>query len=262
MIKYAICYECLDKNHSYLARPWISAGAKTFKFIHEVPKDHILISIWPAFRSPVKEWAASGGSFIEIDYGYWGNNSPRRDTRRVTYNSSHNIRMKPAPWSRINTLSPKIMDWNKRPGEYLLLIEPNGPTLTERTGLNMGEWQRSVLEKINEFWDGPVRWRRKKGGKNQARWPSFLEDLKNCHMVIGERTMACAEAVILGYPAITLDKTITSLVMGDDLGIIKNLIYPDRTQWLEHVAWSQFHYEEFDKGTAVVEMVEHYQINF
>jgi hypothetical protein len=48
--------------------------------------------------------------------------------------------------------------------------------------------------------------------------------------------------------------------MGTDLNAINSPIFPDRTDWLEHIAWSQFLPEEFSKGTLVADLVEQYQI--
>lgn len=263
MKKYAICPEVIEnKSSNWILQPWIKAGAKTFSTVSEIPNDYILISVHhPPWRSPYKEWIAKGNKHIEIDYGYWGINNPRRNTRRVTYGGSHNIHMNSIPFSRMSTLDPKIEEWKKSRGDYLLLIEPQPDILRERTGLLLGDWQKHILEKISPYWNGPVKWRRKSGGKNPGRWPSFLEDLKGCHAVVGERTMACVEAVMLGYPAYTVDFSTVSLVMGTDLSKIANVEYPDRSQWLEHVAWSQFYPDEFSQGTRVVEMVEQYQIN-
>jgi hypothetical protein len=48
--------------------------------------------------------------------------------------------------------------------------------------------------------------------------------------------------------------------MGTDLNAINNPVFPDRTDWLEHIAWSQFSPEEFHDHTLVAELVEQYQI--
>jgi hypothetical protein len=168
--------------------------------------------------------------------------------------------MKKVPYSRISTLDPKIQDWQTNRGNYLLIIEPQQDIVHERLGIYLHEWKEQMLEKIKPYWSGSVKWRRKAGGKNPGRWPSFLEDLKGCHAVIGERTMACVEAAMLGYPAFTIDYSTVSLLVGTDLGALNNFAYPDRTEWLEHVAWSQFSPEEFTNGTAVAELVETYQI--
>ena len=132
--------------------------------------------------------------------------------------------------------------------------------LLQRTGKPFRVWQTEFLLNLKQYWDGPVKWRRKVGGKNPNRWPAFLNDLAGCHAVLGERTMACVEAVMLGYPAYTTDFSAVSILMGTDLNAINNPVFPDRTNWLEHIAWSQFTPEEFYNDTLVAELVEQYQI--
>jgi hypothetical protein len=261
MKRYAFCKQMIETKGGWLLQPWMNAGAKIYDTIEQVPDDCILISIHhPPWRSPYKEWIDKGRNHIEIDYGYWGINNPRRNTRRVTYNGSHNLKQRKIPYSRIETLNPPIESWKEKRGNYLLLIEPQPDTLKERTGINFGDWRNHLLENLKHHWDGPIKWRRKAGGKNAGRWPTFLSDLSECHAVVGERTMACVEAVILGYPAYTTDISMVSLLMGNDFSLIKNPIFPDRTEWLEHVAWSQFTPEEFLQGTKVVQLVELYQM--
>lgn len=262
MKNYAFCEQVIEnKKQGWILQPWINKGARIYKTIDQVPVDSILISVHhPPWRSPYKEWIAAGRAHIEIDYGYWGINNPRRNTRRVTFGGSHNLNMKSVPYSRIDTLYPKIQDWQKSRGDYLLLIEPQQDIVHERLGIYLGEWKEKLLEKIKPYWSGPVKWRRKSGGKNPGRWPSFIEDLQGCHSVVGERTMACVEAVMLGYPAYTIDYSAVSLLMGSDLNKISNPIYPDRNDWIEHIAWSQFSPEEFSKNSLVADLVEQYQI--
>lgn len=259
MKKYAICHQCIERKFGWLAEPWIKAGAKTFPNIQSIPLDHILISIWPRWRSPVKEWVERGGNYIEIDYGYWGNDSPRRDTRRVTYNNSHNLNIKNPPFSRKHLLNPAVQDWKTSRGQYLLMIEPAPHTYEERTGSKFKDWHASFLSMLKQNWDGEIKWRRK-GGVN-GRFDSLVKDIEGSWAVVGENSMACAEAVILGYPAYTTNDTIITPLMGKDFSMLKNPRLPDRQKWLEHVAWSQFTVEEFKKGSLVAELVETYQIN-
>lgn len=262
MFNYSFCEEVIEnKKQSWILRPWIEKGAKIYQKISQVPKDSILISVHhPPWRSPYKEWIAEGNKHIEIDYGYWGINNPRRNTRRVTFGGSHNLIMNTIPYSRLHTLEPKVQEWQQSRGEYVLLIEPQQDIVYERLGIYLNDWKEQLIEKLKPHWDGPIKWRRKAGGKNPGRWPSFLEDLKGCHAVLGERTMACVEAVMLGYPAYTVDQSAVSLLMGNDLSKIQKPEFPDRSQWLEHIAWSQFYPEEFQKGSTVADLVEIYQI--
>lgn len=264
MIRYAICPEVIEnKSSRWILEPFIKAGAKTFQKVNEIPDDYTLISIhYPPWRSPYKDWIAKGNNHIEIDYGYWGLDNPRRVTRRITYNGSHNLKMKSnVPFSRLHTLNePKVQDWKFNRGDNLLIIEPQEKIIFERTGQYLGEWREKILNSLSNIWDGPIKWRRKVGGKKQGRWTSYIDDLKESHAVIGERTMACVEAVMLGYPAYTIDHSAVSLLMGDGISNIANPSFPDRTQWLEHIAWSQFHPNEFSNGIKVIEMFEQYQV--
>lgn len=261
MYKYAFCKQMIETKGSWLLQPWINLGAKIYDTIDQVPKDHILISVhFPPWRSPYKDWIAQGRKHIEIDYGYWGNNIPRRDTRRVTFGGGHNLKMKSTPYSRIATLDPSVEEWKHNRGDHLLIIEPHPAIVYERTGQSIDEWHKKIKQAVAGFWQGPVKIRRKSGGKNPGRWPSYLEDLKISHAVLGERTMACVEAVILGWPAYTIDFSAVSLLMGTDITKIQNPEFPDRTAWLNHIAWSQFSQQEFTSG-KVAELVEIYQIN-
>jgi len=265
MYKYAIVESILDKKSFWIYQPWIAKNAVLFKTFDHVPKDHIVVAHYPCWLEPLKKWADKGMKFIEIEWGYWGERptqgKARINTRRVSYCHSHNIKMKPTPYLRSNLLKPEIYPWKESRGDYLLLIEPNPEWVTKRTGLEFGEWKKKFLDTISSHWTGPIRWRQKRSGAKQGRFDSFKRDLEGCFAVVGERTMACAEAVMLGYPAYTIDDSIVTPLMGKDLRALSNPILPDRSQWADHVAWSQFFVNEFSQGTLVADLVENYQIN-
>ena len=82
--------------------------------------------------------------------------------------------------------------------------------------------------------------------------------IQNAYAVVGERTMACVQACLLGTPAFTVDNSMTTLLMGG-IENLKTLNYPDRSDWWEHICWSQFTVEEFN-SIAPAELTERYQI--
>jgi hypothetical protein len=95
------------------------------------------------------------------------------------------------------------------------------------------------------------------GGAKPTRWSSYVEQLQAAHAVVGERTMACVEACLLGVPAYTTDASMTTLLMGD----ISNLAapqFPDRSAWWEHICWSQFNRAEFETA-GPADLTELYQ---
>jgi hypothetical protein len=71
-------------------------------------------------------------------------------------------------------------------------------------------------------------------GAKFARFETFREQVVSAHAVVGERTMACVEACLLGVPAYTVDPSMTTLLMGGIENLAKP-VYPDRAAWWEHV---------------------------
>jgi hypothetical protein len=259
-INYAWSPEVKGEFESWSLRPWQRRGLKTFDRLDQIPKKHVLVvSHYAPWWSPLKEWIASGRPWIEIDYGYWGLDTPRRATRRVTYCGHHNINMHPRPYSRAGLFpAPAQQEWQQRTGEYVLVPMPINDLLVERRGITTPEWCELIKIEVSKYWDGPIVWR-KKAGEKALRFQHFQNQLSRAHAVVGERTMACVEAVLLGIPAYTVDASMTTLLMGG-VENLSNIQYPDRTDWWDHIAWSQFHISEFESGTTPADLVELYQI--
>lgn len=259
VLKYAFALDMLGEHTKWTLNPWRQRGLKVFDHVAQIPDDYILISShyapwWPL----LKEYIAEGRPYIEIEYGYWGPDTPRRETRRVTYNGHHNLNIQPVPYSRKNLFpTPSLNPWRTTPGEYVLAIQPVEVVLTERTGENMEQFRARIEEEIRPYWPGPIKWRKKVGAKF-SRFESFQEQLQHAHAVVGERTMACVESCLLGVPAYTVDRSMTTLLMGG-IKNLANIQYPDRESWWEHICWSQFNRNEFDNST-LVDLVEQYQI--
>jgi hypothetical protein len=130
--------------------------------------------------------------------------------------------------------------------------------LLQRTGENLEQFRQRLTEIIQPYWSGPIHWRKKRGGAKPDRFTSFVEELKNAHAVVGERSMATVEACLLGVPGYTVDNSMSTLLVGN----IENLAghqQPDRAAWWEHICWSQFNRIEFET-TAPADLVEQYQI--
>ena len=258
-IKYAWSPAVKGDYEKWSLEPWRRKGLKTFESLQSIPKNHVLVvSHFAPWWSPLKEWIAAGRPWIEIEFGYWGLDTPRRATRRVTYCGHHNMNIRPRPYSRSNLFSePTQKDWQRRTGDYVLVPMPINEILVQRTGKTTPEWCAAIETEIKKSWDGPIEWRPKAGNK-ATRFEKFQDQLVRAHAVVGERTMACVEAVLLGVPAYTVDSSVTTLLMGG-VENLANIKYPDREDWWDHIAWSQFHIEEFVNGN-IADLVELYQI--
>jgi hypothetical protein len=129
--------------------------------------------------------------------------------------------------------------------------------LLQRTGENITQWCDRISAAIAPYWQGPIVWRKKIG--NSGRFATFQQSLKHAYAVVGERSMSCTEAVLLGVPAFTIDTSMSTLLMGG-IEHLANPGQPDRSDWWDHVCWSQFHPDEFAKGSIVADLVEQYQM--
>ncbi len=258
-MKYAWCHDMRGEHWKWSLAPWRLKGLQEFEKVSDVPDGYVLISSHVApWVSPLREYIAEGRPWIEIEYGYWGPDTPRRETRRVTYCGHHNTRMMPVPYSRANLFPhPQHQPWRDSPGEYVIGIEPVDVILAQRTGETMEEFHARIESQVRLYWSGPIVWRRKIGAKH-ARFQTFTEQLQRAHAVIGERTMACVESCLLGVPGYTVDHSMSTLLMGGIENITQPMM-PDRTAWWEHICWSQFNRVEFDTTTPA-DLVEQYQI--
>ena len=259
-IKYAWSPAVKGDYEKWSLEPWRRKGLKIFDSLEHIPKDHVLVaSHFAPWWSPLKEWIAEGRPWIEIEFGYWGLDTPRRATRRVTYCGHHNMHMHPRPYSRANMFSePSQRPWQHRVGEYVLVPEPVGEILIQRTGETIDQWRRRIELSIRPHWSGAILYRPKAGSKT-TRFQKYQEQLEKAHAVVGERTMATVEACLLGVPAYTVDNSMTTLLMGG-VENLANIQCPDRADWWDHIAWSQFHISEFESGVSVADLVELYQI--
>jgi len=257
-IKYAACSETHD-GYSWTLQPWKKKGLRFFSHISDIPSDYCLVVThfapwWP----PLNQWIAQGRPYIEIEYGYWGPLNPKREIRRVTYCGHHNINMRPRPHSRTDKFpDPPVQPWRKTAGEYVLVPMPVEKFLVQRTGAGLDVWKEKMSNIISAYWDGPIVWREKIG--KTSRFETFKQQLENAHAVVGERTMSCTESVLLGVPAFSIDTTMSTLIMGG-IENLANLQYPDRSDWWDHICWSQFQVEEFLNDTLVADLVEKYQM--
>ncbi len=260
-MKYAYALDMPGDHASWTLKPWRQRGLKVFDRVADVPDDYVLIAThYAPWWSPLKQYIAEGRPYIEIEYGYWGPDTPRRETRRVTYNGHHNMTMRPVPHSRAHLFSiPAQQPWQSHTNGYVIGILPKEPVLLERTGENLDQFRTRLTEAVRPYWSGEIRWRKKRGGAKPGRFDSYVQELQNAHAVIGERTMATVEACLLGVPGYTVDRSMTTLIMGG-IENLATLQQPDRTAWWEHICWSQFNRAEFETSVPA-DLVEQYQIS-
>ena len=152
--KYAWSPQIKGDFESWTLRPWQSSGLGIYDKLTDIPIDRVLIaSHFAPWWEPLRSWIADGRPWIEIEYGYWGMDVPRRNTRRVTYCGHHNLRMRPAPHSRSHMFDePHQLPWRALGGSYVLVPEPVSEILMQRTGETLGVWRQRLEAAIRPHW--------------------------------------------------------------------------------------------------------------
>jgi len=216
----------------------------TIESPQEIQEDRFL-----AFSHPFDDWvfdairANPKLNFFHIDNGYIGNHRHKTPFYyRISYNSLQNTKPCPVPHSRREFLEfddNLWQDWNPI-GEYNLLVMPNNSNIFKYLGQDYDTWRRDTIQYYESQPTKLVI--REKEGKRRQRFKEVLPLMSNAKQVITYHSMAAVEALCLGKPIKILGQSAVEHWQGQT-----NF---DRSEMLEHIAWSQFSRNEFASGTA------------
>ena len=76
----------------------------------------------------------------------------------------------------------------------------------------------------------------------------FIDSLSNVYAVVNHNSSSAVQAILNGVPAVVSATSIAAPVAVTDVSCINNLIRPDRTQWINDLAWSEWTVEEIAGG--------------
>ena len=116
-------------------------------------------------------------------------------------------------------------------------------------------WTNDTVEQIKRYTDRPIKIRHKPRGRgtsgpSEAKRP-LSEDLKNAWACVTSCSISAVEAVCLGIPVFSHEKSFAAAMGNLHLEDIEQPFYADPEPWLYSLAYQQFTPEEFANGTAV-----------
>jgi len=124
------------------------------------------------------------------------------------------------------------------------------------------EAARSLVERVRAITKRPIiyrpkpSWKRAKPipGTQFSRGKEWRNDVARSHVVITAGSNLCFDSVCFGVPSIVLGHGIAGPISSTDLSELENprlATDEERRQWLNNVAWTQFHaLDEFENGMA------------
>ena len=222
---------------------YANCDVKTISKPEEIEKDRLL-----AFSHPFDDWVFDAITndksinFFHIDNGYIGNIFHKRPMYyRISYNSLQNTKVKLMNTSRRDLLeihNDLWSDWDSG-GEYNLLVMPNKSNIFKYMGEDYDTWRDKTIKYYEG--QGPL-FVREKIGKRKQRWQEILPMMKKAKKIITYHSMAAVEALCVGKPIEILGQSAVQHW--------QNQFGFNRNEMLEHIAWSQFHRNEYEDGTA------------
>ncbi len=145
----------------------------------------------------------------------------------------------------------KFKGWSE--GEHILLC-PSSPTVTQYVnGITQDEWVEQVKSELRQHTDRPIKFRNKPRPGNQWWQTDIKEDLKNCHCLITNMSLASVDAILNQVPVLTHANNVAFDMSINNLPNINTPYKPSRKEvepWLNMLSHNQFTISEIEDGTA------------
>jgi hypothetical protein len=196
-----------------------------------------------------------GHTFYYMDSGYVGNyKSPQNPHgwklwHRIVKNNVQHTDIIDRPddrWQKLNYIIE-----NQKQGRYILLVTPSEKPC-KFYGIDRDQWVLETVNEIKKHTDRPIKIRNKTARQQRIR-STIFDDLNDCHALVTYQSIAAIESVLYGVPAFTLAPTAADPVCNKDLSLIETPALLDKDKiykWACHLAYGQFHIDEFKDGSA------------
>ena len=257
---------------------------------HEIEWDECLShKIWPAIKKGWKDtqmrpihffWGLAGKNIpyikgcIErneewwyVDNGYLTQQITRypepkihdldKTYFRIVKGGLHTLQGKSGSVDRLRVLENQGIDvqfkgWTTNT-EHILLC-PSSPTVTFFINdMSQEEWEENVRSELRQHTDRPIKFRNKPRPGNQWWNTDIKEDLKGCHCLITNMSLAAVDAVINQVPVLTHRNNVAFKVSIDNIhNINKTPKHPREVvePWLNMLSHNQFTIPEIEEGLA------------
>jgi len=156
---------------------------------------------------------------------------------------------------RFNQLGLNVKPW-KKSGEHILICSQHERSEQWRTMPPSDVWVNEAIDKIREHSDRPIRIRPhprfplRRNFKNNSTLShyAFQQDLNTAWAVVNHCSNPGIEAVLNGVPAFVSEISLAAPVANTDYSMIETPLRPDRKQWSNDLAWTEWTQQEMLDG--------------
>jgi hypothetical protein len=247
---------CLSKNctDEYVNMFAHGAGLPIEDYSYDFGNKPILIRSMGK-RKLIKQCWENNHTFYYMDSGYVGNYKSKSNPNgwkvwhRIVKNDVQHNEIIDRPDDRWRRLDYPI--YNRKQGSHILLVTPSEKPC-KFYGIDRDKWVKETVTQIKKYTDRHIVIR-DKAPRQQRITKTIFEDLTDCHALVTYQSIAAIESVLYGVPAFTLAPTAADPVCDKDLSLIETPTQQDQDKihkWAHHLAYGQFHNDEFKSGAA------------
>ena len=186
---------------------------------------------------------------------------------RIVKGAMHSVRGKIGDGQRLTKLRNQGIDaefkgWYTGETKHILLC-PSSPTVTYHiNGISQEDWIKVVGEDLRKFSDLPIKVRNKPRPNNEWWGKDIREDLKDCHCLVTNMSLASVDSILNKVPVICASTNVAYPVSGRDPSKINKPLRPGRKtveEWLKFVVEHQFTLQEIEDGVAYKTLQKQYE---
>jgi hypothetical protein len=201
--------------------------------------------VWGVLRGSDRILSAAKAQqlyFFYVDHAYF--NRGHGKSYRITRNRYEAGPIRRCPGDRLEALEVEVAPWRKG-GDEIIVCPPTDYFMQAH---GCTDWLEVTLATLRALTDRPIIVRQKPNpGEESVPLPHAL---RTAHALITHSSNVAIEAACLGTPVFVAPTSAAASIGRTDLNEIENPTYPDRTPWLQHLAYNQFSYDEISDGTA------------
>ena len=211
--------------------------------------DHIIpvVGCSPELTGLIATWREQKRNWIYWDRGYarrvfatWLPRGEDGGYYRWHLNCFQQQTIRELPNDRWVSMWTPVLPWQHNPQGHVVVACPT-PTYEKFHGIQ--GWTETTLRRLARITDRQIVTRDKESKR------SLQSDLEGANCLVAHGSMAAVEAVICGCPVVVDPSSAAALVGITDIHMINKIKFPDRTMWLNNLAYSQFNEGELVDGT-------------
>jgi hypothetical protein len=205
-----------------------------------------IVGCTPLLTEVIAEWRSRERPFVYWDRGYarrvfatWLPRGENGGYYRWHVGGYQMKRISDVPADRWTALKTEVRPWRVG-GDHIVIAAPS------RTYARFHRCEGWIVDTIDAL--ARVTNRQLIIRDKESRRP-LQADLEGAHALVSHGSIAAVEAVVLGCPVFVHPDSAAALVGLTDLKQIEKPVMPDRTRWLNSLAYCQYSEAELIDGT-------------